>query len=253
MSMLSVIILTKNEEKHIVDVVKNAFQVADEVLIVDSGSTDRTVELAKENGARVVFRAWDNDFSAQRNFGLKNTDADWVIHLDADERLNDELIKSIKDALNEPYQKPTLYSFVRKNTSFGKHFRYGVLGPEKKPRMHPRTLGYWTGSVHEHLECMLPNVLLDGAMEHSPYKDLDQYINKMNFYSSIGADKLLKAGKRSIFIRDLVLRPSFAFIKMYIFKLGFLEGWLGFVTSIVYANYTFTKYAKLRIISETKK
>ena len=94
--MLSIIILTKNEEKDIETAIQNAWQCAEEVLVVDSGSTDRTVELAKKNGARVVFREWDNDFAAQRNFALTQTEADWVLYLDADERMNDELVRAVK-------------------------------------------------------------------------------------------------------------------------------------------------------------
>ena len=90
MSYLSVIILTKNEKKNIETTIRNAWRCADEVLVVDSGSTDKTVELAEKNGARVVFRAWNNDFAAQRNFALTQTKADWVLYLDADERLNEE-------------------------------------------------------------------------------------------------------------------------------------------------------------------
>ena len=95
MSRLCVIILTKNEEKDIEGAIQNAWQCADEVLVADSGSTDRTVELAEKSGARVVYRAWDNDFAAQRNFALTQTDADWVLYLDADERMNDQLADAI--------------------------------------------------------------------------------------------------------------------------------------------------------------
>ena len=90
MSKVTVVVLTKNEEKNIAAVVQNAKKVAAEVLIVDSGSTDKTVQLAEENGARVVYRAWDNDFSAQRNFALQHVKTEWVLYLDADERMNDE-------------------------------------------------------------------------------------------------------------------------------------------------------------------
>ena len=100
MSKVTVVVLTKNEEKNIAAVVQNAKKVAAEVLIVDSGSTDKTVQLAEENGARVVYRAWDNDFSAQRNFALQHVKTEWVLYLDADERMNDELIFNIAKAVN---------------------------------------------------------------------------------------------------------------------------------------------------------
>lgn len=93
---LTVVVLTKNEEKNIVAVVQNAKKVAAEVLIVDSGSTDKTVQLAEENGAKVVYRAWDNDFAAQRNFALQHVKTEWVLYLDADERMTDDLINDIQ-------------------------------------------------------------------------------------------------------------------------------------------------------------
>ena len=96
MSSLAILILTCNEEDNIVSVVENAKKCTDEVVVIDSGSTDRTVELAKEHGAKVAFRAWTNDFSAQRNFALEQTDADWGLYLDADERRNDEVIAEVK-------------------------------------------------------------------------------------------------------------------------------------------------------------
>ena len=96
MSSLAILILTCNEEDNIVSVVENAKKCTDEVVVIDSGSTDCTVELAKEHGAKVSFRAWTNDFSAQRNFALEQTDADWVLYLDADERLNENVIAEVK-------------------------------------------------------------------------------------------------------------------------------------------------------------
>lgn len=99
MSDVTVVVLTKNEEKNIAAVVQNVKRVAAEVVIVDSGSTDKTVQLAEENGARVVYRAWDNDFSAQRNFALQHVKTEWVLYLDADERMNDELCCAIEKAM----------------------------------------------------------------------------------------------------------------------------------------------------------
>ena len=108
---LTVVVLTKNEEENIVAVVQNAKKVAAEVLIVDSGSTDKTVQLAEENGAKVVYRAWDNDFAAQRNFALQHVKTEWVLYLDADERMNDDLINDIQKKISS--DKAALYRFIR--------------------------------------------------------------------------------------------------------------------------------------------
>ena len=248
--MLTVVILTKNEEKNIVDVIENAKKVSDKVLIVDSGSTDKTVELAEANNAKVIFRAWDNDFAAQRNFALEHVQTEWVLYLDADERVNDELAEAIKNVAKD--SKKAMYRFIRRNSAFGKDFKYGVLGPDSVVRMFPKDKVHWEDKVHERPVGDLPVVTLQGFLKHYTYKDFDQYISKMNSYSTIGAQNYKDKNKKVGVIKDFVLRPFFAFFKMYVLKKGFLEGWLGFVLCLNYANYTLNKYVKLKLINEDK-
>ena len=248
MDMLTVVILTKNEEKNIVDVIENAHKVSDEVLIVDSGSTDKTVELAEANGARVVYRAWDNDFSAQRNFALQYVQTEWVLYLDADERINDELAEDIIRELNNP--RKAMFRLIRRNSAFGRDFKYGVLGPDSVVRMFPKNLVEWQGKVHESPAGDLPTITLKGFLKHYTYTDFEQYISKMNSYSTIGAQNNKLKNKKVGINKDLVFRPFFAFLKMYVLKKGFLEGWLGFVLCLNYANYTLQKYVKLKLLNE---
>lgn len=243
---LTVAVLTKNEEKNILDVIANAKLVTDKVLIVDSGSTDRTVELAKEAGARVVYRAWDNDFAAQRNFGQEQAETRWILFLDADERLNEELAQDILRVVKE--DKPALYRFARRNSAFGRDFRYGVLGPDAVNRLYPKAQGIWEGKVHEGVKTSLPIITLKGYLKHYTYADFEQYNAKMNQYSTIGAKNNFEKGKRASVIGDMLFRPIFAFLKMYFLKLGILEGWLGFVLCLNYANYTLSKYVKLKLL-----
>lgn len=248
--MVTLVILTKNEEKNIVDVIENAHKVTEKILIVDSGSSDKTVELAEANGAQVIYRVWDNDFSAQRNFALEHVDTKWVLYLDADERINDELAISIKNELKAPRQ--AMYRFIRRNSAFGRDFKYGVLGPDSVVRMFPKDLVKWQGKVHESPMGNLPVVTLRGFLKHYTYTDFEQYINKMNAYSTIGAQNNKVKNKKVGIIKDFVMRPFFAFIKMYILKKGFMEGWLGFVLCLNYANYTLNKYVKLKLLDEGK-
>lgn len=251
MSNLTVVVLTKNEEKNIVEVIVNAQQVTNKVLIVDSGSTDKTVELAEAAGAKVVYRAWDNDFSAQRNFALEHVDTEWVLYLDADERMNDELIQDIKKVLNT--SKKAMYRLIRRNSAFGRDFKYGVLGPDSVVRLFPKDEVHWEEKVHERPVGDLPIITLKGFLKHYTYTDFDQYISKMNAYSTIGAQNNKAKNKKVGVIKDLVLRPFLAFVKMYILKKGFLEGWLGFVLCLNYANYTLNKYTKLKLLNEDGK
>lgn len=165
MSTVSIIILAKNEEKDIEATVENAAQCADEVLVVDSGSTDRTVLLAKKKGARVVFRAWDNDFAAQRNFALTQTGMDWVLYLDADEHLDGELAQSVRNVMQADtggMAGKKQYSLQRKSVAFGIRFNYGALYPDWVPRLFPRDSVHWVGKVHERPECPLPLEKLPG-------------------------------------------------------------------------------------------
>ena len=247
---LTVVILTKNEEKNINEVLANAKQVTDKVLIVDSGSTDKTVELAEENGAKVVYRAWDNDFAAQRNFALEYVQTEWVLYLDADERINDELAEAIKKVMQAP--KEAMYRFIRRNSAFGKDFKYGVLGPDSVVRMFPKDKVQWQDKVHERPVGNLPVITPQGFLKHYTYKDFDQYISKMNTYSTIGAQNYKDKNKKVGVIKDFVFRPFFAFFKMYFLKKGFMEGWLGFVLCLNYANYTLQKYIKLKLLNEEK-
>ena len=250
MSNLTVVVLTKNEEKNIADVILNAYKVTDRVLIIDSGSTDKTVELAEANGANVVYRAWDNDFAAQRNFALEHIQTEWVLYLDADERMNDELVEAIKKVVKD--SKEAMYRFIRRNSAFGRDFKYGVLSPDSVVRMFPKDKVKWQDKVHERPVGELPIITLEGFLKHYTYADFGQYLAKMNTYATIWAQNYRAKNKQVGVLKDLVFRPFFAFVKMYILKKGFLEGWLGFVLSINYANYTLNKYNMLKILKEDK-
>lgn len=245
---LTVVILTKNEEKDIVDAIKNAQKLTDKVLIVDSGSSDKTVALAEANYAKVIYRAWDNDFAAQRNFALQHVDTDWILYLDADERINDELVANIANAVASG--KEAMFRLERRNSAFGRDFKYGVLGPDSVVRLFPSKCVKWEGKVHERPVGKFAEKTLGGYLKHYTYASFDEYQEKMNKYASIGAEDRRQRGKTCSILRDLVFRPAFAFFKMYVLKAGFLEGWMGFVLCLNYANYTLNKYVKLKMMGE---
>ena len=247
MGTLSAIILTRNEEKDIEAAIQNARQCADEVLVVDSGSTDRTVELAKKNGARVVFRAWDNDFAAQRNFALSQTEADWVLYLDADERMNDELARAVKKAVSANSSEAggkKQYRMQRKSVAFGKKFSYGPLYPDWVTRLFPQKSVIWVGKVHEHPECILPQEKLPGHIEHYTYRDWQEWEEKMSRYSTIWAEEAWHKGRRTSLPEGLLHGIGSLFSTM-ILRRGFLDGWMGICLSCMYFSYTMLKYLKL--------
>ena len=165
---LTVVILTKNEEKTIQKVIVNAQKCTDEVLIVDSGSTDKTVKFAESAGAQVVYRAWDNDFSAQRNFALQYIKTDWVLYLDADEFLDDTLIDSIRVALEKNEDKQ--YSMLRRIHAFGFEYKHGIFKPDEVARMFKIDNVHWENKVHERPVCNAPKECLRGYIEHYTYE-----------------------------------------------------------------------------------
>ena len=244
MSTLSVIILTKNEENDIEATIQNAWQCADEVLIVDSGSKDNTVKIALKNGARAVFRAWDNDFAAQRNFALTQTEAEWVLYLDADEHLNDELVKAINKIIAVTSGAQKQYSLQRKSVAFGTKFSHGPLHPDWVQRLFPRKSVTWTGKVHEHPECSLPLEKLPGHIEHYTYRDWQEWEEKMSRYSTIWAEEAYKKGRRTSLPVALLHGIGSLFSTMILHR-GFLDGWMGVCLSCMYFSYTMLKYLKL--------
>ena len=247
---LAIVILTKNEESNIVDVIKNVRQCTDEILIIDSGSTDKTVELAEKNGAKVFYRAWDNDFAAQRNFALDKTAADFILYIDADERLTAKTVEHIKKILAQGNLN-LQYKVQRKATAFGVIFNHGVLKPDYILRMFPREKVQWSGKVHEHPNCPCEIKTLQGYLEHYTYKNWSQWQDKSKMYSTIWANDAFQNGKRTS-RAGAFLHASAGFFKMFFLKAGFLDGWYGFYTCANHFFNTMMKYLKLLELQESK-
>lgn len=247
---LAIVILTKNEEINIIDVIENARQCTDEILIIDSGSTDKTVELAEKYGAKVFYRAWDNDFSAQRNFALDKTAADFILYIDADERLTLKSVEHIKKILaqgNLNFQ----YKIQRKTRAFGVTFNHGVLQPDYVQRLFPREKIQWSGKVHEHPNCACEIKTLQGYLEHYTYRNWNQWEKKMQLYSTIWAESAFQSGKR-ISRAGAFLHAGAGFFKMFFLKAGFLDGWYGVFTCANHFFYTLMKYLKLLELQDNR-
>ncbi|WP_052570647.1 glycosyltransferase family 2 protein [Endomicrobium proavitum] len=240
---LTVVILTKNEQDNIVEVINNVKKCADDILVVDSFSTDNTIRLAKANGARVVCRELDNDFSEQRNFALTQTQAKWILYVDADERLSDELINNIKSIVVTNEDKQCIIK--RKSVAFGQEFNYGVLRADFVVRLFPRASVKWINKVHEQPLCSLPKKKLAGYIKHYTYNNWDQYFNKFNQYTSIWAQNAHERNKKSSIVAAF-FHASADFFQMLVIQKGFLDGKLGFVLSLNHFFYVWVKYIKLR-------
>jgi len=230
---LSVVIITQNEEHFIGKAIKSA-SFADEVLVLDSGSTDRTIEIAKGMGARVEHRNWLG-FGRQKNAAIDLAHNNWVFVLDSDEQITGELADELKKTLDNPPHDG--FFVARLNKFFGKNIKTCGLYPDYSVRLFDKTKARFNDvEVHESVQLKSQAGYLSCHMLHNAYKDIDEFIAKQNRYSSLHSSKknLLKA----------LLNPYWTFFNLYIVKKGFLDGWHGFVIAKLYAQYTFWKYIK---------
>lgn len=245
---LAVIILTYNEEKNIETCITSV-RFADEIILIDSGSTDQTKTIAENLGAIVYENLMGVDgFAGQRNFALGKTQADWLLYLDADERLTPELMEEIREIILED---PCCYKIKRVNYIFGKRVVYGGHAPDYIARLFPRKQVKWSGIVHERALSDLPIKKTRGHICHYTYSSWEMYFEKFNKYTTLMAKKMHDNGKKAT-MADILFRPCFAFIKYYIFKFGFLDGFLGFSFSVMNAFYTLVKYLKLKYYQADK-
>ena len=230
---LSIVIITKNEEKFIFDALKSAV-FADEVVILDSGSEDQTCNIAKKIGARVEQQAWLG-FGAQKNKAVELADNDWVFVLDADERITPELRDEIISTLKNPQFDG--YRIARLNNFFGKYIKTCGLYPDYSIRLFNKNKGKFNDvAVHESVQINGRVLSLKNHMIHLAYENIDEFKVKQKRYASLSHKKRnrLKA----------LISPVWTFFKLYFIKLGFLDGWHGFTIAKLYAQYTFWKYIK---------
>ena len=242
MSKLTVIILAKNEEQNIVDCINSA-KFADDILVIDDFSKDRTVTLAQELGARVIQHGLDGSWEQQKNFAIKESQGEWIFFLDADERISEELAKSMQDAINNPEKGS--YLVQRENKFHHNEATHGVLRPDWVLRLCPRDGAMVLGNVHEKLTSPYDESNLKGILYHYTYDNWDQYFRKFNQYTSLLAIQYQERNKKVSFVKDIIFRPLWAFIKMYILHGGFKDGKMGYILSVNHYFYTMTKYVKL--------
>lgn len=250
MKKLAVLIMTCNEEKNLARCL-DTVRFADEIVIVDSGSTDRTLEIAESYGAKVVVRPMDEGgFAAQRNFLLKQTEADWVFYIDADERLRPETAEEMRAVVDR--NDEAVWAIRRHNVVMGQQMKHGVNRPDWSDRFGPRAKLHWTGAVHEGIESDLPRKRLRGMMMHYTYDDWEIYLRKLNQYTTLGAEMLYEKGKKAGMFTALG-HSGFSFVKSYLLKLGFLDGWLGFVMCFMASCSVLIKYLKLQDLGRKRR
>ncbi len=239
---LSVAIITLNEEKRLPDCLQG-LGFAREVVVVDSGSSDRTVALAEESGARVLVEPW-RGFGAQKQFALEQCSHQWVLLLDADERIPPETAEQIKTALRgDP--RHAAYSFPRKNYFAGRWIRHTGWWPDRVVRLCNRDRCRMSARlVHESLEVDGPVGMLREPIVHHPTSNLREVFDKVNRYSTLGAEELYARGE-SASVFTAVSRAGWGFFVNYFLRLGILDGRQGLMISSIDAINKFLKYTKL--------
>lgn len=242
----SCVIITHNEEKRLEPALKSVAGLASEVVVVDAESTDDTVKIARRAGARVFTRKWTG-FADQKNFGNAQAASPWILSLDADERVSPELREELA-ALKAEEPDCAGFSMPRRVFYLGRWIRHSGWYPDRKVRLFRKEHAAWTGDyVHETLIVSGPTGALRGPLHHFTYASIADHVARINRFSGLGAQKLYAQGRKAHIGRLLVLPPA-RFLRSYVFKLGFLDGFAGFVIAVLTGYAIFLRYAKLREI-----
>ncbi|RYD82325.1 MAG: glycosyltransferase family 2 protein [Sphingobacteriales bacterium] len=246
-NFLSAVIITKNEEKNIAACLQSLQGIADEVIVVDSFSTDKTEEVCKSFGATFFSKEWEG-YASTKNWANAQANSHCIISLDADEVLSEELKKSILAVKNSVDENNNFfYSFHRLTNYCGKWIKHGGWYPDTKTRLFDRRKARWVGDfVHETLQIddNIQPKLLKGDCLHYSFHSISQHIDNINHYSTLAAQEQFAKGKKSS-LGKLIFSPWISFMKMYLFKAGFLDGKYGFIIAVISAMARFIRYAKL--------
>jgi glycosyltransferase involved in cell wall biosynthesis len=239
---VSAIVITLNEAANI-DACLDSIKWADEIIVVDSGSTDGTPDRARAHGARVIVRDWPG-YSAQKNFAAGESRNDWILSVDADERVTPDLAAEIRATLAGPADAAG-YRIPRVTWHLGRWIRTTDWYPDYQLRLYDRRQASWPARlVHESVHASGPVRYLTHELQHFAYRDISHHHEVMNRYTSLAARQMHEQGQRAG-VGDLVFHPPAAFLRNYVLKRGFVDGLPGFIISAMNAQYVLLKFAKL--------
>jgi glycosyltransferase involved in cell wall biosynthesis len=244
---LSVTIITFNEEKNIERCIASVQSIADEIIVVDSFSTDATKEICLKLGVTFIENKFEGHIQ-QKNFAISLTNNDFVLSLDADEALSDRLKQSI-DSIKHFNNLNAIYSFNRITSYCGKWIKHCGWYPDKKIRLWNKKHGKW-GGVNPHDKVIYDEsfavIHLEGDLLHYSFESIESHVQTANNFSTIAAKEAFKNGKKANVLIHVVLNPIYTFINKYFFRLGILDGFHGFVICYLSAVSNFLKYSKIR-------
>lgn len=245
MAKISACIISFNEEKKIEDCLKSLAGIADEIIVVDSNSTDNTVAIAQKYTDRIILQDFLG-FIEQKNFAVQQAENDWVLSLDCDERLSPELQDAIT-AIKGTVEQADAYRMPRKTFYIYRWLNH-CWYPDLKIRLFNKNTAYWGGTnPHDHIVISSSNIVqLAGDIYHYSFDSISDHIQTIDKFTEIGADELIRKHK-SFNILSPFTHSSWTFLKLYIFKRGFMDGFAGIVVSVLSAMHVFVKYSKALI------
>ena len=236
-------VITFNEEHNIAAALES-LSWADEIIVVDSESQDRTVEIAQQFTDRIFIRPWPG-YSQQKNFAAAQASNDWIFSLDADERVSPELKKLIVDLKSIEEPESAAFEMSRRTFYLGRWIKHSGWWPDNKTRLYDRRRARWQGDfVHETLEVDGPVKMLEGDLLHYTVRNSSEHHLRMDRYTTLAAEELHTWGKQASVVK-LLLSPAAVFLRSYVLKLGFLDGVPGLAIARFAAHYEFLKILKL--------
>lgn len=245
--MLSAVVLTKNEERHIVDCLES-LSFCDEIIVIDDYSDDRTIEIIKGSfktkNIKIFKRKLNFDFATQRNFGLQKVSHEWALFIDVDERVSSFLQNEIMQAIKNPLNNHKAYAIRRIDVVWGKKLLYGETGNVRFIRLAKKDAGRWLGKVHEIWRIDGSVGQFDNPIMHYPHPTIAEFLQEINFYTSLRAQELFERGGKAYWW-SIILYPKAKFFLNYILKMGFLDGLPGLIFALLMSFHSFLVRGKL--------
>lgn len=249
--MISAVVLTKNEEKNIYRCL-HSLSFCREIIVVDDYSTDQTLKIVKKFTSKIFLRKLMHDFSKQRNFALTKVEEEWVLFIDADEFVPEPLKDEIVNTIRRADKTINGYFIKREDIFLGKRMHYGELGNIRLLRLARKNKGLWVRPVHEVWQIAGKIEILKNPLIHISHQTVKEFLNKINYYSTINARYLFDLGVDCSF-KDIIIYPGVKFFLNFFVKRGFMDGFYGFIHAGFMSLHSFLTRAKLYLLNYAKK
>lgn len=249
--MISAVVITKNEERNIGECLASV-SWCDEIIVIDDNSTDKTIEMAKKAKAKIYTHSLGNNFSEQRNFGLDKAKGDWILFVDADERVSSALWYEIMQHTNDSINNYSGFYVKRRDVMWGKQLSHGETGNIKLLRLAKKSSGRWMGKVHEVWVVDGKKAILNNVLTHYPHNSVEKFLKEINFYTDLRSKELYDKKVKVTWI-SIILFPTGKFIRNYILKQGFRDGIPGLVLAMMMSFHSFLVRGKLWLMQQNSK